>query len=129
MTTSGEAVAQSTAASVPRPPQPMTPTRILSDAPAAKSPPGNAVASEASEAVLRTSRRVKPAVRSLLRLSWLFPLLLWVDGSSGDHAAAGRGRLRSSPWMIRSSPAARPLPVTRTTASAASSTRFLLTIR
>ncbi len=47
----------------------------------------------------------------------------------GSHASARRALRRKSPWRIRSSPAARPLPVTRTTASAASSTRFLFTIR
>ncbi len=60
MTTSGEALMLSMAAPVPRPPQPMTPTRMRSEAPAANTPPGIAAASEASEAVLMTSRRVMP---------------------------------------------------------------------
>ena len=45
------------------------------------------------------------------------------------QAAASCGRRRITPCTIRSSPAKRPLPVSRMTTSADSSTRFLLTIR
>jgi hypothetical protein len=45
------------------------------------------------------------------------------------QASAVRSGLRSSRCRMRSSPATRPLPVTRTTPSAAISTRFLLTTR
>ena len=45
------------------------------------------------------------------------------------HASARRGRRTKTPCRRRSSPAKRPLPVTRMTTSAHSSTRFLFTIR
>jgi len=62
ITTSGEAVAQSMAAPVPRPPQPITPTRIFSEAPAAQRPPGNVAASEAR--ARRTAPRRSSARRT-----------------------------------------------------------------
>ena len=45
------------------------------------------------------------------------------------QAVASRGLRRNKPERIRSSPAKRPLPVSMMTTSAATSTRFLLTIR
>ena len=49
--------------------------------------------------------------------------------AGAQAAAASRGLRRNSPERIRSSPAKRPLPVKKMTASAATSTRFLFTIR
>ena len=48
---------------------------------------------------------------------------------AATQAAASFGRRVKSPWRMRSTPAKRPLPVTRMTTSAHSSTMFLFTIR
>src|SRR4029453_6353326 len=50
-------------------------------------------------------------------------------GNVDAQAWTSRPRPRTRPWMMRSRPATWPLRVRNTTASAASSTRFLLTTR
>jgi hypothetical protein len=68
ITASGQAVTQSIAAPVPRPPQPMTPTLIFSPAPPAKRTPVplTAATREAREVVLMKSRRVTPLWLSVM---------------------------------------------------------------
>ena len=96
ITTSGEAFAQSTAAPVPRPPQPIRPTRIFSDVPAANTPEGaNAAAIEASDAVLMSSRRVSPGTTNVFSSVIALPRFKRRrDGArppAGRDVAEGRG--------------------------------------